>query len=157
LDKFFAAKFLFAVDKRVQRWLKLCKLAQNSCTQVNNRILQFDDLIDAVLNGTFHTMLPMAFKKVSCSAAASSLESKQPDNGKNKGGGKDGKGRKKRKSEDINGNILKNTTQPDEFKLTALQWSSHMFGLHGRTNFECAQGGTSRATALTIAQEQLAT
>jgi hypothetical protein len=64
-------------------------------------------------------MLPTAFKKVSSSAAALSLECKQPTGGKNNGGGKDGKGRKKRKSEDRNGNILKNTTQPGEFKLTA--------------------------------------
>ncbi len=62
LDEFFAAKFLFVVDKQVQHWLNSCELAQNSRTQVNNRILQFDDLIDAVLNGTFHMMLPTAFK-----------------------------------------------------------------------------------------------
>jgi hypothetical protein len=98
LDEFFAAKFLVGVDTRVQRLLKSCKLAQNFCTQVNNRILQFNNLINAVLNGTFHMTLPMAFKKVSGSAAAASLESKQPADGKNKGGGEDGKGRKKRKS-----------------------------------------------------------
>jgi hypothetical protein len=38
---------------------------------------------------------------------------------KNKGGNKDGKERKKRKSEDGNGNLVKNTTQPVKFKLTA--------------------------------------
>jgi hypothetical protein len=96
---------------------EVMELAQNSHTQVNNRILLFDNLINAVLNGTFHMTLPTAFKKVSGSAAASSLESKQPANSKNKGVGKDGKGCKKRKSEDMNGNIIKNTTQPNKFKL----------------------------------------
>jgi hypothetical protein len=75
-------KILFMVDKQVKRWLKSCKLTQNSRIQVNGRILQFDDLIIAVLNRTFHMTLPTAFKKVSGSVAASSLESKQPVDGK---------------------------------------------------------------------------
>ncbi len=120
LDEFFATKFLFAIDKQVQCWLRSCETAHNSHTQVNKRILQFEDLINTVLNGTFHMTLPPSFTKVSGSAATlkASTESKQAD-GKNKGGIEDGKGWKKRKSEDGNGNIVKNTTQPFEFKLTA--------------------------------------
>ncbi len=38
LNKFFAAKFLFAVDRRVQRWLRSCKQAVMTCTQVNDNI-----------------------------------------------------------------------------------------------------------------------
>jgi hypothetical protein len=45
-------------------------------------------------------------------------ENKQAD-GKNKGGSKDRKGQKKQKSDDGNGNLVKSTTQPVEFKLTA--------------------------------------
>ncbi len=120
LDKCFASKFLFAINKRVQRWLRLCKTAHNSRTQVNGRILQFKDLINTVQNGIFHMNLPPSFAKVSGSLATSlaSTESKQA-NGKNKGGSKDRKGWKKRKSEDGNGNLVKNTTQPIEFKLAA--------------------------------------
>jgi hypothetical protein len=119
LDKFFAAKFLFAINKQVQRWLRSCKTAHNSRTQVNDRILQFEDLIDTVLNGTFHMNLPPSFVKVSGPAATSSasIENKQAD-GKNKGGSEDGKGRKKQKSDDGNCNLVKNTTQPVKFKLT---------------------------------------
>jgi hypothetical protein len=86
LDNFFAAKFLFAIDKQVQRWLRLCKTVHNSHTQVNDRILHFDDLIDTVLNGTFHMTLPLSFAKISGSAAAllASTDSKQAD-GKTKG------------------------------------------------------------------------
>jgi hypothetical protein len=64
--------------------------------------------------------LPPSFAKVSGSPATSlaSTESKQAD-GKNEGGSKDRKGQKKRKSEDGNGNRLKNTTQPIESKLAA--------------------------------------
>jgi hypothetical protein len=55
--------------------------------------------------------LPPSFAKVSSSAAMSlaSTESKQADS-KNKG---------KQKSDDVNGNLIKNTTHPVEFKLTA--------------------------------------
>jgi hypothetical protein len=119
LDNFFATKFLFAINKRFQHWLRLCKTAHNSRTQVNNRILQFEDLINTVLNGTFHMNLPPSFAKVGGSAATSSAstESKQAD-GKNKGGSKDRKGQKKQKSDDGNGNLVKNITQPVKFKLT---------------------------------------
>jgi hypothetical protein len=57
--------------------------------------------------------LPPSFAKVSGSAATSlvSTESKQAD-GKNKGGSKDKKGWKKQQSEDGNGNLIKNITQP---------------------------------------------
>ncbi len=100
--------------------LRLCESTHNSRTQVNNRILQFEDPINTVLNGTIHKNLPPSFAKVSGQAATSSAstENKQA-NGKNKGGSKDGKGQKKQKSDDRNGNLVKNTTQPVEFKLTA--------------------------------------
>jgi hypothetical protein len=63
--------------------------------------------------------LPPSFAKVSSSVATllASTENKQED-GKNKGGSEDGKGQKKRKSEDGNGKLFKNITQPVEFKLT---------------------------------------
>jgi hypothetical protein len=32
LNNFFAAKFLFAIDRRVQRWLRMCEQANTSCT-----------------------------------------------------------------------------------------------------------------------------
>jgi hypothetical protein len=45
LDEFFAAKFLFALDWRVQRWLRLCEQASIARTQVNDNILEFKDLL----------------------------------------------------------------------------------------------------------------
>jgi hypothetical protein len=93
LDDFFAAKFLFAIDKQVQCWLRSCETAHNSCTQVNKRILQFEDLINTVLNGTFHVNFPPSFSKVRGQATTSlaPTENKQA-NGKNKGGSKHRKG-----------------------------------------------------------------
>jgi hypothetical protein len=53
LDKFFAAKFLFAVDQRVQRWLRSCEQASIARTQVNDNVLEFEDLLKQVLNSAF--------------------------------------------------------------------------------------------------------
>jgi hypothetical protein len=64
LDDFFIAKFLFAIDRRFQCWLSMCKLATVSCSQVDNRVLHFDSIIDDILNGQFRTILPATFKKV---------------------------------------------------------------------------------------------
>jgi hypothetical protein len=95
LDDFFATKLHFAIDKQVQHWLRLCKTAHTSHTQVNNRILQFEDLIDTVLNGSFHMNLPPSFAKVRGLAATPSASTEKQADGKNKGGSKDGKGQKK--------------------------------------------------------------
>jgi hypothetical protein len=68
LDKFFAAKFLFAVNRRVQRRLRLYKQASIACTQVNSNVLEFKDLLEQVLNGAFQMNLPASFKKVANSS-----------------------------------------------------------------------------------------
>jgi hypothetical protein len=64
LNNFFAAKFLFAIDRRVQRWLRMCEQASISHAKVNNNILNFKDLLDQVLNGSFHVNLSASFKKI---------------------------------------------------------------------------------------------
>jgi hypothetical protein len=64
LNDFFAAKFLFAVDRTVQRWLRLCKQASIARTQVNVNVLKFKDLLEQVLNSAFQMNLPASFKKV---------------------------------------------------------------------------------------------
>jgi hypothetical protein len=77
LNKFFATKFLFAIDRRVQRWLRMCEQASVSCTQVNDNILNFDNLLDQVLNRSFQMNLPTSFKKIKNSPCnAPSVESK---------------------------------------------------------------------------------
>jgi len=64
LDKWFAAKLLFALDKRVQRWLQSCKNATVSRSHVTDYILDFENLLEQVFNGNFHIVLPMSFKKI---------------------------------------------------------------------------------------------
>jgi hypothetical protein len=42
------------VNKRVQRWLPMCKQATIARTQVNNNTLNFDNLLEEVLNESFN-------------------------------------------------------------------------------------------------------
>jgi hypothetical protein len=147
LDEYFTAEFLFAIDKEVQRCLRSCKTAHSSRTQVNDRILQFEGLIDTVLNGTFHMNLPPSFAKVTGLAATllASTENKQA-NGKNKDGSKDGKGQQKQKvmtEMETSSRTLRSPSSSNlplgNRKKTTLQQSYHTIDLHGRTKFGCAQ------------------
>jgi hypothetical protein len=75
----------------------MCELAQNSQSQVYNRVLQFKDLINGVLNGTFHMTLPKRFKKIQGTSTLP-MDNKHPTGNKKKGEGKDDEGRKKQKA-----------------------------------------------------------
>jgi hypothetical protein len=78
LNKFCAAKYLFAVDRRVQCWMKMCKQAYHTRPEVKDSILQFDNLIDKVLNGTFHLILPLTFKKIQGTISVAESKSNKP-------------------------------------------------------------------------------
>jgi hypothetical protein len=116
LDEFFAAKFLFAVDWRVQRWLRLCKQASIACTQVNNNVLEFKDLLKQVLNSAFQMNLPASFKKVVNSSKTAAIEETKHATAGNKGE-ENGGNKKKRKSKHGNGNLVKNLAQDKDFAL----------------------------------------
>jgi hypothetical protein len=69
LNKWFAACFLFVINKRFQYWLNKCKQAQISRADVNDRIMDFSDVIKLVLNGTFTMPLPPSFQRINSKAA----------------------------------------------------------------------------------------
>ncbi len=113
-NKFVAATFLFPVDQRVQRWLSLCKQVSFSCTQVIDNILEFEVLLEQVLNGVFNLNLPAAFKKIKNPTKTAAVnENKQAAAGNNEKG--NGGNRRKRKNENGNGNLVKNKTQVKDF------------------------------------------
>ncbi len=60
LDKEFPAKFLLAVDTRFQIWLNDCKSAKNR-DEVDVLIIDFRPLINQVIFGSFHMILPPTF------------------------------------------------------------------------------------------------
>jgi hypothetical protein len=91
LDEFFMAKFMFAINRQVQRWLKSCERAENSQNEVNDKCLDLDEVIEQVLNGTFGMTLPPAFMKVKTEASE-----KKDAEGKHRGSeSEESKGRKK--------------------------------------------------------------
>ncbi len=88
----------------------MCEQASISCTQVHDNILNFNDLLDQVLNGSFQMNLLASFKKIMKSPQnAPSVEPKHANTG-NKGEGF-GRNRKKHKDKNRNGNQVKNTAQ----------------------------------------------
>ncbi len=91
LDEFFVEKFMFAIDRRVQRWLKSCERAEISRNKVNNKCLDLDKVIEQVLNGTFTMTLPPAFMKVKTEAS----EKKDAEGKHREGEGEESKGHKK--------------------------------------------------------------
>jgi hypothetical protein len=92
----------------------MCEQASVSCTQVNNNILNFDNLLDQVLKGSFQMNLPPSFKKIKNSPRnAPSIKPKQAkawSEGEGNGGNK-----KKQKSKNGNGNQVKNAAQDEDF------------------------------------------
>jgi hypothetical protein len=113
LDKFFTEKFLFAVGRRVQRWLRSCEQASIACTQVNNNVLKFKDLLKQVLNGAFQMNFPASFKKV---ANSSNKEETNHATTGNEGKGNNGN-KNKRRIKNGNGNLVKNSAQDKDFQL----------------------------------------
>ncbi len=133
LDEFFAAKFLLAVDRRVQRWLRSCQNATLSRTHVNDNVLDFENLLEQVLNRSFNMVLPPRFKKIEIMPK---LEVKTGGNNENDPNPNPTK--KKCRSEDSNGNAVKNTSQPDEFKLLPGEtWKDNFASIlpHDRPNW----------------------
>jgi hypothetical protein len=86
----------------------MCKLATVSCSQVDNRVLHFDLIIDDILNGQFRTILPATFKKVNdnLNIVLTSVD-----------GDSKIEGNKRRKKNQEFGNIVKNPEQLKEFKM----------------------------------------
>jgi hypothetical protein len=111
LDDYFITKFLFAINHHLQRWLTMCEPASVSCSQVDDRVLFFDGIVNNVLNGQFNLTLPTTFKKVN--GSSSTVGSTEDNETKSSGGGK------RRKKNREAGNTVKHTEQLDEFKLAS--------------------------------------
>jgi hypothetical protein len=86
----------------------MCKLATVSCSQVDNRVLHFNLIIDNILNGQFRTILPATFKKVNDNLNI--VVTSGDDDSKIEGN-------KRRKKNQESGNVVKNTEQLKEFKM----------------------------------------
>ncbi len=78
-------------------------------------MLNFDNLLEEVLNGSFHMSLSTTFKKIiNANPADNAKQASAIDNGEG-----NGRGKKKRKSKNRNGNLIRNISQDSDFKVVA--------------------------------------
>jgi hypothetical protein len=62
-DQLFTAKFLFAIDTRIQIWLKMCEIKEFR-EDVDDKLLNFDEVLNQVILRTFNITLPPSIKHV---------------------------------------------------------------------------------------------
>jgi hypothetical protein len=103
-DVSYAAKILYAVDTRTQRFLLQCKRKQDR-EEVNERLVDFSDLADSCLSQSFNISLPPAFKGQSTDSAVDPFQKSEQMGDRNE----------KRKRE--NENHVTNDDQVAEFKM----------------------------------------
>lgn len=115
LDPLFASKLLFAFDNRFQRWMVECKRARDR-SEVNDRIINFSDIIDDVLNRRFVLQLPPSFREFnptdSDAEAGTGSGKRKVDSGEETPGGP-----KKPKKEGVDKGPVHNQHQLEDFKL----------------------------------------
>ena len=101
-DVAYAAKILYAVDTRTQRFLLQCKRKKDR-EEVNERLVDFSDLSESCLGQSFNISLPPAFKGQSTSVIDPFKASEQTG--------------EKRKRGDADENHVVNNDQVAEFKM----------------------------------------
>ena len=110
-DREYAAKFLYALEIRIQRWKGECQQEKDrSC--VNDRIVDFDDVVEQVLNSSLNIVLPPTFVKPT--------EQEQTGSGAGGASNKKEKENKKRKERENNANerMTKNEAPITEFLMS---------------------------------------
>jgi hypothetical protein len=110
LDGLFVAKVMLAINQRFQCWLGMCERTTVSQSQVNDSMLQFDSIMEGILNGQFNMLLSPAFKKIK-----GTHNNKNQDNTAIGGGGQsepeqDRRG-KREICQELVGSIISNNTQ----------------------------------------------
>ena len=75
-DVAYAAKILYAVDTRTQRFLLQCKRKKDR-EEVNERLVDFSDLSEACLSQSFNISLPPAFKVQATGEAINPFETNE--------------------------------------------------------------------------------
>ncbi len=104
--------------------MRSCEQASIACTQVNNNVLKFEDLLEQVLNSAFQMSLSASFKKVENSAKTPAInETKQATAGNEGEGNRSNKKKHESKNGNGNGNLVKNLAQDKDFAVaTGESW-----------------------------------
>lgn len=103
-----AAEICYAVDIRVQLWLGACKMARDR-SEVNDRLVNFEDIINDIVSRRFRMPLPQTFKSFKSLADGSANKTPSGDRG--------GKGETDPKKRKRDGGFISNTDQLEEFKM----------------------------------------
>ncbi len=78
----------------------MCEAVLVTWTSVNNNVLDFEDLLEHILNGSFHMNLPTSFKKVGGSPKEIEVDDAKPaaitSADSNNNGGKSKKAKRER-------------------------------------------------------------
>ncbi len=159
LDKEFPSKFLMAVNKRYQIWLKECKISLGR-TEVNDLIINFSSIVLQVLFGTFHMDLNPSVKMIAQEKNTSQkggkhLEQKPGDNkqGKKKGkNGDDSQDLIKNKHPLVKLCMLANETWAINFATRTLTSTQN-----GEKRADAAHAGSSTGTVSSTAKTKRAT
>jgi hypothetical protein len=102
----------------------MCKSPTVSRSQANNRVLQFDNIIEDIVNRLFHMTIPAAFKKFEGTTRTAYISKKTNKEGGSGGSGREGThgcscgGHRKRRFDQHNGQIVQNAIQLEKIKMT---------------------------------------
>jgi hypothetical protein len=159
LDDRFVAEFMLAVNRRFQRWLGMCKHTTVSQSQANNQVLQFNSVMEDILDGQFDMTLSATFKKIKSNPSKVNHED-TASGGSSKGSPEQDKHGKKRViNQELTGSAVRNNDQLNEFKMRGGETWTRTLDLNAPRNIltgevtqKCAPDGTSRVTATTLAQ-----
>ena len=125
LNKEFPAKFLLAVDTRNQIWLINCKLAKHR-DEVDDSIIDFRPLVNQVIFGSFHMVLPPTFSMKSPKA---SKTSGPEDTGKRRDADDDKRDKKRGKGNNNAHSLVKNEFPHGEICMLANEtWVANFAG-----------------------------
>lgn len=123
-DVEFAAKFIYAMEIRIQHWLGECQKFDDR-SMVNNRMVDFDPLIEMVLKSSMNVTLPPNF------VDKSTIKTPDTTTGSNRKleDGDDHRGNKKGKNNDGEGRIVKNLSPINDFLMNDNEnWKKDFFG-----------------------------
>ncbi len=126
LDKEFPAKFLLAVNTRFQIWLNDCKSAKNR-DEVDDSIIDFWPLINQVIFGSFHMILPPTF---SMKSPNNTTVTGPGGGGKRREANEDKRGDKKKGKGNNEAHLLVTNAFPhgEIFMLTNETWAGNFAG-----------------------------
>ena len=102
-------KILYAMDIRIQRWLRECKKYKDRL-MVNNRLVCFNEVFEMVMNCALNITLPPNFIKSPPKNPMVTPPGAEDEDGKGRG-----KGKKRKQGDGNEDRIIKNTAPINEF------------------------------------------